>query len=147
MTRPVPLREISHLRVSLPPNETWIHDLGWIPVSPTEIHLACRYYPLAVRVEAQRARLGLLVDKRRIAHPLLDADGKWRGAYRPIALRCFPFQAPQLGGDPLSDILVAPDSRCLSPDAGLPIVAKDGPSDWVTELHRLFYLLKRGEDS
>src|SRR5205814_2331263 len=78
---------------------------------------------------------------------LLSADGKWRGAYRPIALRCFPFQAPRLGDNPLSDIAIAADSEFLAQDAGLPVIVDGKPNDWVVELHRLLRLLKRGEDS
>src|SRR5437879_6176048 len=120
MTRLVPLREVSHLRLSLPNDESWIDELCWVPVSATEIHLASRYYPLAVRFDAHRPRLGMIVDQRYLAYPLRNTDGQWRGAYRPIALRCFPFQAPNPGDDPLSDILIDTDSKYLSETAGLP---------------------------
>ena len=90
-----------------------------MPVSATEIHLACRYYPIAVRIEDQKPRLGLIIGQRYLAHALLDAAGTWRGAYRPVGLRCFPFQAPDIGDNPLSDIVIDADSEYLSPTSAL----------------------------
>jgi hypothetical protein len=148
MTRLVPVREIAHLRLALPQHDRWIGDLTWIPASATEIHLASRYYPIAVRIEDQKPRLGLIVAQRYLAHALLDPAGTWRGAYRPAGLRCFPFEAPEIGDDPLSDILIDADSGYLSPTSGVPIVDEAGrPGRTLTELHRLFNLLKRGQQS
>jgi SapC len=148
MTRPVPVREIAHLQLAMPADDRWIETFSWIPVSVTELHLACRYYPVAVRFEKQKPRLGLLVHQRYLTHTLLDASGCWRGAYRPIALRCFPFEAPCVGDDPLSDIVIDANSEYLSPTAGVPIVDKAGrPERLLTEMHRLFCLLKRGQES
>ncbi|MDB5606036.1 MAG: hypothetical protein JWP25_2936 [Bradyrhizobium sp.] len=148
MTRLVPVREIAHLQLAMPADNRWIENFSWVPVSPTELHLACRYYPVAVRLEKQQPRLGLLVHQRYLTRALLDASGRWRGAYRPIALRCFPFEAPNVGDDSLSDILIDADSEYLSPTAGVPIVDKAGrPERLLTEMHRLFCLLKRGQES
>ena len=146
MTRLVPVREIAHLRLALPQHDRWIEQLTWIPASPTEIHLASRFYPIAVRMEDQQPRLGLIVGQRYLAHALLDSAGKWRGAYRPVGLRCFPFEAPDIGDNPLSDIRIDANSEYLSPISGAPLV--DGtmqPSRMLTELHRLFSLLKHGQ--
>jgi SapC protein len=148
MTRLVPVREIPHLQLALPDHDRWIGDLNWVPVSATEIHLACRYYPIAVRFEEQRPQLGLIVDQRYLAAPLLDSAGTWRGAYRPVGLRCFPFQAPHIGDNPLSDIVIDAASEYLSTSAGIPIVDGNGrPARLLIELHRLFCLLKRSRDS
>lgn len=146
MTRLVPVREIAHLRLALPSHNRWIDGLIWIPASTTEIHLAARYYPIAVRIEDQKPRLGLLIDRRYLARALLDPTGIWRGAYRPVGLRCFPFEAPDIGDNPLSDILIDADCEYLSPTSGTPIVDDAGrPGRMLTELHRLFRLLKRGQ--
>ena len=147
MSKLVSLRDLAALRLTPPADERWIERLRWVPLSPTEIQLACRYFPLAVRIEEQQPRLGLLLGKAYIAHTLLSGDGQWRGAYRPIALRCFPFQAPGLSDDPLSDIVIASDSGFLSTGDGLPVLVDGKPNDWVLELHRLLQLLKRGEDA
>ncbi|WP_315835705.1 SapC family protein [Bradyrhizobium prioriisuperbiae] len=134
--------------MSPPADDRWIENLSWVPVSASEIHLACRYYPVAVRFEANRPRLGLIVDRRYTVHALLTADGKWRGAYRPIALRCFPFQAPSVGDDPLSDIVIDPASTYLSETAGTPLTEADGqPGQLLIEMHRLFGLLQQGQDA
>jgi hypothetical protein len=148
MTRPVPVREIAHLHLAMPADDRWVGDLTWVPVSATELHLACRYYPIAVRLEEKQPKLGLLVHQRYLTHTLLGSSGKWRGAYRPIALRCFPFEAPCIGDDPLSDIFIDADSNFLSPTTGVPIVDEAGrPGQLLTELQRLFGLLKRGQES
>ncbi len=148
MTRLVPVREIAHLRLAMPQHDRWIDELTWIPASASEIHLASRYYPIAIRIEDQNAQLGLIVGRRYLAHGLLDPSGKWRGAYRPVRLRCFPFEAGNIGEGPLSDILIDADSEYLSPTSGAPIVDGAGrPGQTLTELHRLFKLLKRGQDS
>jgi hypothetical protein len=148
MTRLVPVREIAHLRLALPQHDPWIGELTWIPVSPTEIHLASRYYPIAVRMEDQTPRLGLIVGQRYLAHALLNPAGTWRGAYRPLGLRCFPFQVADIGDNPLADILIDADSEYLSPTSGVPIVDETSqPGRMLSELHRLFTLLKRGEQS
>lgn len=147
MSKLVSLRDVATLHLTPPADERWIERLRWVPLSPTEIHLACRYFPLAFRVEDQQSRLGLLLGKSYIAHTLLSTDGQWRGAYRPIALRCFPFQMPKFGDDPLSNIVIATDSGFVSQGAGLPVLVDGKPNDWVVELHRLLRLLKHGENS
>ena len=147
MSKLVSLRDLATLRLTPPKHERWIEPLRWVPLSPTEIQLACRYFPLAVRIEGDRPRLGLLLGKNYIAHTLLSGDGQWCGAYRPIALRCFPFQAPGSSDDPLTDIAVATDTGFLSDGAGPPVLVDGKPNAWVVELHRLLQLLKRGEDS
>jgi hypothetical protein len=147
MTQPVSVRKIAHLRLAMPTDDRWIDELDWVPVSTTEFHLACRYYPIAIRVEKQGPQLGLLVHQRYLTHRLRDAAGKWRGAYRPIALRCFPFEAPRVGDDPLADIVIDANSKYLSPTVGTPIVDEAGrPGPVLTELHRLFRLLKRSQE-
>src|SRR5262245_29351481 len=129
MTRLVPIRDVAHLRLALPADESWMAELPWVPVSLTEIHLASRYYPLAVRFDGRSPRLGLIVGQDFLAYPLRNANGVWRGAYRPIALRCFPFHAPHLSGDPLADIVIDADSKYLSPTNGQPIVRGEGAAE------------------
>jgi hypothetical protein len=148
MTRLVPVREVAHLRLTSPQHDRWIDGLTWIPASSTEIHLASRYYPIAVRMEDQRPQLGLIVGRRYLVHALLDSAGTWRGAYRPVGLRCFPFESPDIGDDPLSDIMIDADSEYLAPTSGAPIIDESGrPGRTLTELHRLFRLLKHGQES
>lgn len=147
MTRHVSLREISHLRLAMPTDECWVEQLNWIPVSSSEYHLACRHFPFAMRIEDQRPELGLLVHPRYLNSPLLDASGKWRGMYRPIGLRCFPFEAGHLSDDPLSDITIAADSKYLSPSDGIPFLDEGGqPGKLVAELHRFLGLLQQSRE-
>lgn len=148
MSRPVAVGEIGQFRLAMPDDDRWIEDFTWIPVSLTELHLACRYYPVAACTGHHTLRLGLLVDQSYLADRLLSPSGRWRGAYRPIALRCFPFQAPTIGGDPLSDVMIDADSNYLSPTMGVPILDQAGrPARLSTEIHRLLGLLKHSEET
>ena len=96
--RLVPLADVAHLKLALPSADSWIDQVGWVPVSDTELHLAARYFPLAVGYENGNPMLGLLVGSRYINRRLVDAAGAWRGGYRPVALRCFPFRVGGFGG-------------------------------------------------
>lgn len=148
MTRQVAIREVSHLRLSMLTEDCWVDQLSWIPVSFSEYHLACRHFPFAMRIENRGPELGLLVHPRYFINPPLDTSGKWRGMYRPIGLRCFPFEAGQLSDDPLSDITIAADSKYLSPSHGIPFLDERGqPGKLVTDLHRLIGLLRRSRDT
>jgi hypothetical protein len=143
----VPLRDLSHLHLSIPDDDSWIEQLNWIPVGASEYHLACRHFPLALRIVDQRPELGLLVHSRYLVRPSLDESRKWCGIYRPIALRCFPFEADGLHNDPLSDITVPAGSNQLSPSHGIPLVDQDGqPSKAIAEIHRLLMLLNRSRE-
>jgi len=147
MSRCVPIRELTHRRLEMPANDSWIEDLGWVPVSASELHLACRYYPLAMRVEKQRQQLGLLLNSRYLMKAPLDPAGKWCGAYRPIALRCYPFEAPRITDDPLSDILIDVNSKYLSSATGIAIVDETGrPNRLLLEMHRHFGLLEQSQE-
>jgi len=148
MNRSVPIREVTHLRLSMPADDRWIESLTWVPVSSSEIHLASRYFPIAMQVEKQRRQLGLLVHPRYLANTLLDASGKWRGAYRPIALRCFPFDAPRMSEDPLADLHIDVASQYLSPAAGAPFIDETGrPHPRFIETHRQFGLLAQSQQT
>jgi SapC len=143
MTSLIPLREVAHLRLALPFNEGQISNQLWIPVSHTELHLACLYFPVAVRFDDGKLFLGLILGERYLKRPAVDASGKWQGGYKPIALRCSPFQTGKIGEDPLSDILIASPSNHLTAKDGIPIVDDGGgPSPLIREIHRLFRLLQ-----
>jgi hypothetical protein len=143
MTSLIPLREVAHLRLVLPLNEGRISNQLWIPVSHTELHLACLYFPVAVRFDDGKPFLGLILGERYLKRPAADPSGKWQGGYKPIALRCSPFQTGKIGEDPLSDILIASPSNHLTDKGGIPIVDDGGgPSPLIREIHRLFRLLQ-----
>lgn len=146
MTSLIPLREVAHLRLVLPLNEGRIDNQLWIPVSHTELHLACLYFPVAVRFDGGKPFLGLILGDRYLKRPVVDASGNWQGGYKPIALRCSPFQTGKIGEDPLSDILIASPSNHLTDKGGIPIVDDGGgPSPLIREIHRLFRLLQESQ--
>jgi hypothetical protein len=143
MTTLLPLRDVSHLRVTPSTDEARIRGRSWLPVSHTELHLACLYFPVAVRLHDGAPHLGLILEPHYLKYPTVDAAGKWRGGYKPIAVRCFPFQPGELGADPLGDIFVASDSCTPADKNGIPLVDGAGnPSAPVREIHRLLHLLR-----
>lgn len=146
MTAPVPLRQVANLRLALPSHHQWVTALDWVPASPTELHLTSRYFPVVIRLSGSRPSLGLLLDERYLARPLVDQAGTWQGAYMPMALRCFPFHAPVIDKDPLQDITIAPDCGYLVNAGGHPLVENGQPSKMVSEIHRLFRLMRDGQE-
>jgi hypothetical protein len=147
MTAPVSLRQVAHLRLALPSHHKWVAGLGWIPVSPTELHLTSRFFPVTIRLTGSRPSLGLLLDERYLARPLVDQAGMWQGTYMPIALRCFPFEAPALDKDPLEDLKISPDCEYLVATGGHALVEQSGqPSTMVSEVHRLLRLMREGQE-
>lgn len=139
----IPLRDVAHLRLVPSVDEESLNNRLWIPVSYTELHLASHYFPVAVRLDDGRPSLGLVLADRYLKRPAVDASGKWRGGYKPIALRCSPFQAREIREDPLGDILIDSASGHLTEGDGTPlIVDAEKPSSLILEIHRLFRLLQ-----
>lgn len=139
----VPLRDVAHLKLVPPSDEGWIDNQLWIPVSYTELHLASHYFPVAVRLNDGKPSLGLILADRYLKRPAVDASGKWQGGYKPIALRCSPFQAGEISEDPLGDILIDSASDRLADKDGIPIIDDGGkPSSLIQQIHRLFRLLQ-----
>ena len=113
-------------------------DLGAGSAQPKSIWRAAIFRSQS-ESRISKPRLGLIIGQRYLAHALLDAAGTWRGAYRPVGLRCFPFQAPDIGDDPLSDILIDADSEYLSPTSGTAHRRRSRTArPTLTDLHRLF---------
>src|SRR5262249_567648 len=136
----------SHLRIELPPVEHSIGDQQWLPMSHTELHLACLYFPVAVRLNDATPSVGLLLGKKHLKRPAVDKFGKWQGGYKPIALRCSAFRCGKVGTDPLNDILIESPSNCLVDKAGIPIIDDGGePSTPIREIHRLLRLLEQSQ--
>ena len=139
----IPLRDVAHLRLVPPVDEGSLNSRLWIPVSYTELHLASHYFPVAVRFDDGSPSLGLVLGESYLKRPVFDASGKWQGGYKPIALRCSPFHAGEIGEDPLSDILIDSASGHLTDRDGIPLIDDAGkPTSLILELHRLFRLLQ-----
>jgi len=140
MAKLMALREATHLRFVLPVDEGEIAP--WLPVSYTELHLAGLYFPLAVRFDGGLPALGLILSAAYLKRAPLDAAGKWQGGYRPIALRCAPFDFDPGRTSPLDMSLKEP-SRNLAETGGMPIADRNGePSPLIREIHRLSGLLR-----
>ncbi len=139
----IPLRDVAHLRLVPAVDEGSLNNRLWIPVSYTELHLASHHFPVAVRLDDGRPSLGLVLADRYLKRPAVDASGKWQGGYKPIALRCSPFQAREIREDPLTDILIDSASAHLTDNDGIPLIDAAGrPSPLILEIHRLFRLLQ-----
>jgi len=140
MAKLLPLREAAHLRFVPPVDEREIAP--WLPVGYTELHLASLYFPLAIRLDGGLPVLGLILSAHYLKRAPRDAAGKWQGGYRPIALRCAPFE---LGADRTSplDMVLKEPSRDLAETGGIPITDRDGqPSPLIREIHRWSQLLE-----
>src|SRR5215472_13077560 len=148
MNARVPLRDLAHFRLLAPRVDQWTENISWIPVSFSELHLVCRYFPIVVRTAGEQPRLGVCLDDRLLARPTRDALGHWRVPYRPIAMRCFPFESRGISDNPLDDILIDPHSRYLSLVDGTPIIDETGrPARFIAGLRQLLGLLKRSEET
>jgi SapC len=82
--------------------------IGFVPLGEGELLLAAHYYPLAVRLDGAVPVIGTLTSRDMIARSLITADGRWTGAYTPVALRAFPLRmrdAPT--GDCIQDLDIA----------------------------------------
>ncbi len=144
MSHQVPLGDVAGLRLNLRDGGDWPQDLAFVPVSTTELHLAARSFPLAVRQGEGAPRLGLLVGADTLVSPLRTTTGAWRGGYQPIGLRTLPLVAISDTNDALADLVIDSDTPSLSADAGVPIADTAGrPSPAIVELHRLAVLLTR----
>ena len=142
MSKLVPLREVTHLRLVPPSDEDGIGGRSWWPVSYTELHLASLYFPLAVRFDDGIPSLGLVLGEAYIKRSAVDGAGKWQGGYKPIALRSAPLRCGETGGDAL-DLLIASPSPHLADRGGIPIVDNDGAvHPLIGEIHRWCRLLQ-----
>jgi hypothetical protein len=145
MSKLVPLREVTHLRLVPPSDEDGIGGRSWWPVSYTELHLASLYFPLAVRFDGGIPSLGLLLGETYLKRSAVDGTGKWQGGYKPIALRSAPFRCGETGGDAL-DLLIASPSPHLASRGGIPIVGDAGAvHPLIGEMHRWCRLLEEDE--
>ena len=147
MNTRLPLREVAHLNVVLPSDELSMGAQPWIPVSHSELHLACLHFPIAIRLDGKRPALGLILSHHHIKRPIIDTAGKWQGGYKPIAIRCAPFECERVDVDPLSDLMISSSYDHLSTTAGIAIADSQGkPSLLIREIHRLFRLLQEGQE-
>jgi hypothetical protein len=142
MSKLVPLREVTHLRLLPPSDEDGICGRSWWPVSCTELHLASLYFPLAVRIDGGVPSLGLLLGEAHLKRSAVDVAGKWQGGYKPIALRSAPFACAEAGCDAL-DLLIGVPSRHLVERGGIPILDAAGAvHPLLGEIHRWCRLLQ-----
>jgi hypothetical protein len=142
MSKLVPLRDVTHLRLVPPSDEDGIGGRSWWPVSYTELHLASLYFPLAVHFDDAIPSLGLLLGEAYLKRSAVDGAGKWQGGYKPIALRSAPFRWGETGGGAL-DLLIASPWCHLANRGGIPIVDDGGAvHPLIVEIHRWCRLLQ-----
>jgi hypothetical protein len=85
----------------------------------------------------------LILGSQYLKYPAVDGCGKWRGGYKPIALRCLPPQPGGPGGDSLGGIPIASDSRRPGDQDGIALVAGAAAANPLArEIHRLRRLLR-----
>jgi hypothetical protein len=101
--------------------------IEWVALGDTEVLLCAHFYPLAIRLDGVRPVLGALVRRDMMVRDLKAPDGRWLGAYLPIALRCFPMRLNGVPtGAPLVDLEVARLPLGDAKPRALPIKDADG---------------------
>ncbi len=115
--------------VPLHPPFAHLDAIGWLPLGDGELLLAAHYYPLAVRLDGPSPVIGALIRRDVMVRDLINPNGRWSGAYTPVALRCFPLRLTgKTSGDPMADLEIArivpgpvkPRGIKLKDDAGAP---------------------------
>ncbi len=108
MIRHVPLSRWQAAVIPMQPPLSDFENIAVLPLADTEMLLAAHYYPLVVRLDGPCPELGFLIQRSMLARALTAADGRWLGAYSPIALRCFPLRLMRPpSDDPIADLELA----------------------------------------
>jgi hypothetical protein len=104
----IPLRRWAATVVPLDPPFPELDAIGWLPVADGEVLLCAHYYPLAVKLDGAAPMIGVITRRDMMNRGLIGGNGRWSGAYTPIALRCFPFRLTAgPTGTPLADLEIA----------------------------------------
>ncbi|WP_170149496.1 SapC family protein [Rhodoplanes roseus] len=141
------MRELTALRLSLPLDQGWIRNIGWLPVGSSELHLCSHSLALAVRFQAARPHLGFLVDPRYLGRPQIDSHFKWQAGYIPLAVRVHPFQLRDAGGDPLDELMLPADSPHVGPAGPIEIAHGARLNPQLIAIHKLLATLAAGQAS
>lgn len=126
--------EVRFLRVADSAVERWnkparldfLHRLRAAPIADTELLHLSHYCPVVVRLTEQGPRVRIVLDPELLASEPVDAHGRWRPGYSPIALRTLPFWP----GEQPSEVHVAPELFADTDEGSFPLRDRSGkPSE------------------
>lgn len=133
----VPLAQWPAPALPLLPALAHLDAIGFVPLGESEFLLAAHFYPLAVRLDGPMPVIGALTGHDMMVRSLIAPDGRWTGAYTPVALRAFPLR---LSGAPTGDCMRDLEIASIPPGAVKPrgIKLKDesgAPSEGLLAIH------------
>lgn len=118
----------------------FLDRLGVVPLSDSELLQTSLYLPLAVQEGAGIYEVVAVVHPAFLARRPHRADGRWGGAYMPIALRCLPFRNGDRAADGAATLEMATDLEVDDDSLVLPF-AENGRMQ--QDLARVVSLLDR----
>jgi SapC len=143
----MPLSQWPAPLVPMHPPFSHLDAIAWLPLSDGELMLAAHYYPLAVRLDGAAPVIGALIRRSMMVRSLIGPNGRWSGAYTPIALRCFPMRMTgEPAGDPLADLEIARIAPGPVKPAGFKLKNEAGqPSKELLSLYEGLQTLRQGQ--
>lgn len=119
----------------------FLDRLGDAPIADTELLHLSHYCPIVVRRDPDGASVHILLDPSLTASKPLDAKGRWRPSYCPIAMRTLPFWP----GESETDIRIAPELAAVNNREPFPVRDDKGrPSKDVSTMVASVRILQRG---
>jgi SapC len=84
----------------------WLDELGIMPVADRELLNMAHHTPLVVVLGAGEPSVQALVRSDLLLQSPVDKQGRWRPAYRPLALRALPLLLLDPAGDTMRTALI-----------------------------------------
>ncbi len=100
-----PLCDSAVERWSRPARFDFLDRLPSVPIADTELLHLSHYCPVMISLTEDGPRVVILLDATMLLSEPINANGRWRAPYMPIALRSLPFWV----GASAADIVIAPE--------------------------------------
>jgi hypothetical protein len=113
--------------------------LPQLTLSDSELLQSSHHLPIAIDLIGHQPQVVAVTAAQFQRTPLVDAEGRWRRGYAPIALRCLPLRLAEGTTDAL-EVAVNLDGRGTT---DMPVVGDDGAP--TAEIRQVIGLLRRLE--
>jgi hypothetical protein len=117
----------------------YVDRLAQIALSDSELLQSSHHLPIAIDLIGHQPQVVAVTAAQFQRTPLVDAEGRWRRGYAPIALRCLPLRLAERSADAL-EVAVDLEGRGAT---DMPVVDGDGAP--TTEIRQVLGLLRRLE--